>query len=1024
MSFTDQDLQELKAESLELLDAAEKSLLALDEGAPFTAHFDSVFRAFHSIKGAAGMMEQTTLERHTHQLETILVGFKQAAAIPKDHINLFLRGIDAARAILDGENVQFDYTPGAESAPVQPAPAPSPVQALELPESAMQEFVSECEEIVERVSAELLLLEKGDLSNTNVNHFFRDVHSLKGSAYLFSFNRLGDIAHGMESSLDKIRNGTHRPTQKLVNLLFESVKLIEQLVDAIKTGSSFDAFEPEIVKVTRALALHAEHLEPVAEAKAPDTAAIPAAPAAAPVAVSEHAPAAPVQNAAAGPASGEPGASRDGDGSGTIRVPVPLLDHLMTLVGEMVLVRNQVIQFSNRSEDPEFLSMSKRLNVVTSEIQGEMMKTRMQPLSNVVGKFNRVVRDLSQELKKNIQLVLTGAETELDKSLLEAIKDPLTHIVRNSCDHGIEPSDVRRKSGKPDAGTIQIKSYHEGGQVVIEVTDDGKGLNPDVLVKKGIEKGLVTQTQAAKMTEKEIFDLIFAPGFSTAAAVTSVSGRGVGMDVVRTNIERIGGTIDLSSKTGAGTSIKIKIPLTLAIVPALIVRSGDDTFAIPQLNLEELVRVDSSAEQENRIEMLHGAPVYRLRGSILPLIDLNQILGIASGGAAAASRDSANIAVLSGEQGSFGLIVDEVLDTADIVVKPINRLLKSIQVYAGATVLGDGTIGLILDVPGLARIGQIARHHANITKSEAAEKERQRKSVENQDFLLFQLASPTKHAIPLSYVNRLEEFPASSVELSGSKRVIRYRNSILPLVSANEMMDYGSTASVKKETLKVIVIQRTGSLFGIEVDDILDTLSTPIEADSNFVTNPAIFGNLNTEEELIVVLDPFALISKAFPESFKQLAAVEEAPRVVTPPPLSKFRPQVDPARPKKILLVEDTAFFRKAIRIVLEKSGFEVHIATDGQDAIEILNRQDTIFDMVISDIEMPRMNGFQLASTLRNHPVHSRLPLLAVSSRADRQYLIDGKKAGFDIYLEKLKPNLLLSSISELLDRYQGAA
>ncbi|NDG85641.1 MAG: hypothetical protein EBX52_11490, partial [Proteobacteria bacterium] len=780
------------------------------------------------------------------------------------------------------ENVQFDYTPGAGTPPQQAVSVPAKAPALEIPESAMQEFVSECEEIVERVSAELLLFEKGELSNENVNHFFRDVHSLKGSAYLFSFNRLGDIAHGMESSLDKIRNGTHRPTQKLVNLLFESVKLIEKLVEAMKTGSSFDAYEPEIVKVTRALALHADHLEPVgapAGASATPAAqttptletAAPAAPA--PVApstpVMESAPVATPQAHTAAPSPAEAGASRDGDGSGTIRVPVPLLDHLMTLVGEMVLVRNQVIQFSNRSEDPEFLSMSKRLNVVTSEIQGEMMKTRMQPLSNVVGKFNRVVRDLSQELKKNIQLILTGAETELDKSLLEAIKDPLTHIVRNSCDHGIETAEVRRKAGKTDAGTIQIKSYHEGGQVVIEVTDDGKGLNPEVLVKKGIEKGLVTQAQAAKMTEKEIFNLIFAPGFSTAAAVTSVSGRGVGMDVVRTNIERIGGSIDLSSKTGAGTSIKIKIPLTLAIVPALIVRSGADTFAIPQLNLEELVRVDSSAEQENRIEMLHGAPVYRLRGNILPLIDLNRILGIAAEHGDTSSRDSANIAVLSGEQGPFGLIVDEVLDTADIVVKPINRLLKSIQVYAGATVLGDGTIGLILDVPGLARIGQIARHHANISKSEAAEMDRQKKSVENQDFLLFQLASPTKHAIPLSYVNRLEEFPASSVELSGSKRVIRYRNTILPLVSANEMMDYGSSASVKKETLKVIVIQRTGSLFGIEVDDILDTLSTPIEADSNFVTNPAIFGNLNTEEELIVVLDPFALISKAFPESFK-----------------------------------------------------------------------------------------------------------------------------------------------------------
>ena len=497
------------------------------------------------------------------------------------------------------------------------------------------------------------------------------------------------------------------------------------------------------------------------------------------------------------------------------------------------------------------------------------------------------------------------------------------------------------------------------------------------------------------------------------------------MDVVRTNIERIGGTIDLSSKVGSGTSIKIKIPLTLAIVPALIVKSGPGTFSIPQVNLEELVRVDSSSEQDHRIEMLHGTPVYRLRGNILPLLDLNRVLGIDSKNQSAPSNTVTNIAVLSGDQGSFGLMIDEVLDTADIVVKPINRLIKSTLVYAGATVLGDGKIALILDVPGLAKVGQISRKHAALSKSENQDQDRQKKAADIQDFLLFQLESPTKHAIPLSYINRLEEFPASIVEFSGHKRVIRYRNAILPLVSANQMMDYGPLTKTKADTLKVIVIQRSGTLFGIEVDEILDTLSTPISVDSDFVTNPSIFGNLNTPEELVVVLDPFALISKAFPESFQaEQNALAPNPGSAVPPPLSKSRSNALSSKSRKILLVEDTAFFRKAIRIVLEKSGFEVHSANDGQDAIDILNRQDTIFDMVISDIEMPRMNGFQLASTIRNHPVHSHLPLLAVSSRADRQYVIDGKKAGFDIYLEKLKPELLLSSIAELLDRNKGAA
>jgi two-component system chemotaxis sensor kinase CheA len=786
----------------------------------------------------------------------------------------------------------------------------------------------------------------------------------------------------------------------------------------MKTQQALSDYDPEVTRLTRALSIHSDCLELISVGPASEAAPIPS-------------PAAPIESQPHEPSPHPQKVDKEADASGTVRVPVPLLDHLMTLVGEMVLVRNQVIQFSNKSEDPEFLSMSKRLNVVTSEIQGEMMKTRMQPLGNVIGKFNRVVRDLSQELKKNIQLVLMGAETELDKSLLEAIKDPLTHIVRNSCDHGIETPEIRRKSGKSDTGNIQIKAYHEGGQVVIEVMDDGKGLNPEVLLKKGIEKGLVNPAQASKMGEREIFNLIFAPGFSTAAAVTNVSGRGVGMDVVRTNIERIGGTIDLSSKVGHGTSIKIKIPLTLAIVPALIVKSGQGSFAIPQVNLEELVRVDSSSEQENRIEMLHGTPVYRLRGNILPLLDLNRVLGINSAHPNSSVHTVTNIAVVSGDQGSFGLMIDEVLDTADIVVKPINRLLKSTLVYAGATVLGDGKIALILDVPGLAKVGQISRKHATLSKSENLDQDRQKRAADIQDFLLFQLESPTKHAIPLSYINRLEEFPAASVELSGHKRVIRYRNVILPLVSANQAMNYATSAKEGTDPLKVLVIQRSGTLFGIEVDEILDTLSTPISVDSDFITNPNIFGNLNMPEELVVVLDPFALITKAFPELFQaeQMALHSNTASSipignVAPPPLSKNRSHALSARPKRILLVEDTAFFRKALRIVLEKSGFEVHSANDGQDAIDILNRQDTLFDMVISDIEMPRMNGFQLATTLRNHPVHSRLPLLAVSSRADRQYVIDGKKAGFDIYLEKLKPELLLASIAELLERNKGAA
>ena len=996
MSFSEQDLQELKAESLELLDAAEKSLLALDQGAKFGPNFDSVFRAFHNIKGASGMMEQTRLESHTHQLESLLMEFKTKGSIPKNYLNLFLRGIDASRAILDGEEVTFNFNPES-SAPESAAPKQeiSPKKeavAVSIPDSALSEFVSECEEISDRVAKNLLKLESGTHNSETLNDFFRDVHSLKGSSYLFSFNKLGDLAHGMESSLEPIRNGSDAPPKSTLELLFQSVKCIESMVASIRSKVP----APELESLASELARSLTNTESAPKTTHPQ-------PGTSKTETAQRS-SSPIQTK-----------EKEPEGSGTIRVPVDLLDNLMTLMGEMVLVRNQVLQFSNQTEDPAFLSMSKRLNVVTSEIQGEMMKTRMQPIGNITGKFTRVVRDLSQELKKNIQLNSIGAETELDKSLLEAIKDPLTHIVRNSCDHGIETPEVRRASGKSDTGTITIKAYHEGGQVVIDVLDDGKGLHPEVLVKKAIEKGILTQAQATKLSEKETFNLIFAPGFSTAASITNVSGRGVGMDVVRTNIERIGGTIELASKPGAGTAIKMRIPLTLAIVPALVVKSGGGTYAIPQVKLEELVRVDQSSGSENRIEILHGTPVYRLRGNILPLLNLNAVL--ARTGSESLSQEIVNIAVLNSEQGSFGLIIDEVQDTADIVVKPINRLLKTLQVYSGATILGDGSVALILDVPGLAKTGKLGMTARETENSSQQAADANRARTENQDFLLVRLSSPTKHAIPLSYVNRLEEFKRESIEISGSQRVIRYGSSILPLISVNRHLGYVENQIESRDTLPVVVIQRAGGLYGIEVDAILDTLSTQTDVDSSLISDPCIFGNLNTKEELVVVLDPFELISREFPQIFKKSLTEEHAQPVFTPARSST-------ASPLKILLVEDTAFFRKAIRIVLEKSGFEVHAANDGQEAIEILNKRNTIFDMVISDIEMPRMNGFQLAEAIRQHPDHSRLPLLAVSSRADRDYVLEGKKAGFDIYLEKLKPNLLLGAITELTSKDRSAA
>ena len=997
MSFTDQEIGEFKIESLDLLDHAEKSLLAIETESDFSKTFDAIFRAFHNLKGAAGMMEMAALQHHVHELETILMQFKSGPTIPSQYVQLFLNGIDGARTILDGKEITFSYKPSEVTTTkrteetVAVTGVFNPVQinpvrpASDLSPQVIAEFISECEEIIDRVAAILNLFEKDQFTKDKFESLYRDVHSLKGAAFLFSFDEMGNLAHVMESALEPFRDTALCPSKDVINLLFKNLSLLE---GCIQNGGQLNT-----LKIDHAINHDGQKADILTNLISTPQAEVQ-------MSKKENfeSPTSPSENKSV------QSEKKEADANSSIRVAVSLLDNLMTLMGEMVLVRNQVIQFSSQSEDLEFLTLSKRLNVVTSEIQGEMMKTRMQPIGNIFSKYSRVIHDLSSDLKKEISLNLFGSDTELDKSLLESIKDPLTHIVRNSCDHGIENPEVRQASGKPKAGSITIKAYHEGGQVVIEVIDDGKGLDKSVLTKKAIEKGIVTSNQAAAMSEKEVFNLIFAPGFSTAASVTNVSGRGVGMDVVRTNVERIGGSVELESVTGRGTNIKLKIPLTLAIVPALIVKSCGETFAIPQVKLEELVRVDNNSET-NKIELLHGVPVYRLRGQILPLVNLNKVLGLIE--KQNGPQPAINIAVLNADKCSFGLIVDEILDTADIVVKPINRLLKTLQVYSGATILGDGSIALILDVVGISKVTQIAGDK-NLDKSSEFLNSAQSslKGQGSQDFLVVRLNSPTKHAIALNNVHRLEEFPPSKIEYSKKMRVIRYGQTQLPIISINSLLGYHVDESKVRDSFSVVVIEKAGRLFGLEVNEIIDTITTEHEVDSNLAKQDGTFGNLSLTDELVVVVDAFGLISLAFPDHLIS--------------PVLRNNHQVLSSNKSgthlKILVVEDTVFFRREISRILANAGHDVVVATDGQHALQILEQEPQKFELIVSDIEMPKMNGFDFAKAVRSHQLLKLLPMIAISSKADKKYSDKGIAAGFDIYIEKLKPDTLLGAIATL--------
>jgi two-component system chemotaxis sensor kinase CheA len=494
----------------------------------------------------------------------------------------------------------------------------------------------------------------------------------------------------------------------------------------------------------------------------------------------------------------------------------------------------------------------------------------MQPIKTVWSKFPRVVRDLAVTCGKSVRIDMEGEETELDRTILEAIKDPLTHIVRNSVDHGIEAPGDRRAGGKGDEGRLLLRAFHEGGHVNIEISDDGQGIDAEKVRAKAVERGLITSERAARMSEREVLSLIFVPGFSTAERVTNVSGRGVGMDVVKTNIERIGGSIDVHSRLGEGTTLKIKIPLTLAIIPALVVTTGGERFAIPQVSLLELVRLEGDQAQKN-IETIHGAQVYRLRGNLLPLVDLNRELGL--GQAAQAAGGCVNIVILQADDRQFGLVVESINDTEEIVVKPLSMQIKGIPTFAGATIMGDGKVALILDVLGLAQKAGVVSELRDRSLAEQASGRPGERAGEKQTLLLFSVGESGRLAIPLSMVARLEEFPAASIERSGGQEVVQYRGCIMPLVQLSRILQPEATPdAVQTDVMQVVVYSEDGRSVGLVVDQILDIVDESIAVRRD-VDREGVLGSAVIQNRVTDLLDVHGVVQAADPSFFARQAA-------------------------------------------------------------------------------------------------------------------------------------------------------
>ena len=725
-------------------------------------------------------------------------------------------------------------------------------------DEVVQEFLVESRENLDRLDREFVELENDPTSRPLLASIFRTIHTIKGTAGFLGFDKLQSVTHVGENLLSLLRDGSLGVTSDRTSTLLRMVDAIRAMLDLIsdhgtdgdepylelieeltehcqgagKRGSAYAEAAAPVVPVVEALADHEPAVVPVNAHPVPVAEPAPVVPApvaeATPVVpVAEPTLMAPRADADHPKANEHPGEQvRSGGGDTSIRVDVKLLDQLMNLVGELVLARNQILQFSGQQEDPALAATSQQLNLITTELQEGVMKTRMQPIGSVWSKFPRVVRDLAVSCGKKVRIEMEGEETELDRTILEAIKDPLTHVVRNSVDHGIEEPQRRLEAGKPAEGTLRLRAYHDGGQVVIEISDDGGGVNCDKVRRKAIDRGIITQQQAAKMTEREVAHLIFEPGFSTAEKVSNISGRGVGMDVVKTNVEKIGGSVDVQSVQGRGMTLTVKIPLTLAIIPALIVSVDGHRYAIPQVNLVELIRVERT-ETSRGIEFVGDAPVFRLRGRLLPIVWLAEILGLPSHRETAAQ----NVVVIQADDRQFGLVVDRISDTEEIVVKPLGPHFKGIEAFAGTTIMGDGTVALILDVLGIARQGALVseERHRRGTEEEEVHERRDRDS----QTVLVCMAAGQRVAIPLALVSRLEEFPRNMIEKAAGKEVVQYRGRLLQLVSLASFLglyaDHGYSDGHER-ALQVLVYNENDRTFGLVVDEIVDVMDADFSA--------------------------------------------------------------------------------------------------------------------------------------------------------------------------------------------------
>jgi two-component system chemotaxis sensor kinase CheA len=842
-------------------------------------------------------------------------------------------------------------------------------------QDVVREFLVESYENLSRLDQDLIELELRPKDTALLASVFRTIHTIKGTCGFFAFSTLEKITHQAETLLSQLRDGKRELNPSLISLILQTVDATRKVLASIEASGKEgpDLYED----LTEQLRVEAQRLDGTETQSSPHELPDAAAGRHKEVNSPDH---------PDGAKAEEDVAKSSAIVDANIRVGVVHLDKLMDLVGELVLTRNQILQFNAEREDPALNATSQRLNLITTELQEGVMKTRMQPIGMVWSKLPRVVRDMAVALGKQIRLEMDGADTELDRTIIEAIKDPLVHLVRNSCDHGIEPSDVRTSAGKSPQGKLTLRAYHEGGQVNIEIGDDGTGIDVVQVKQKAVEKGLLRPEQAEKLSDREALNLIFQPGFSTAKTVTKVSGRGVGMDVVKSNIEKIGGVVDVFNRPGEGSTVKLKIPLTLAIIPGLVISSGGERFVIPQVSLLELIRLEGDSS-EKHIEQVHGTPVYRRRGSLLPIAYLNRVLGLES----AERSDALSIVVLQAEDRQFGLVVDGINDTQEIVVKPLGKQLKGLTEYAGATIMGDGRVALILDVLGIGqRSGVLAEGRE---QARSAEEKKTHAGIEQQRLLLFRAGSFERLAVPLSLVARLEEFPRSLIESAGGCQVVQYRNRILPLVPLSNVLESaGREGEQAADPVQVIVFNDGDRSVGMVVDQILDVVEQTVMARQKSARK-GLLGSAVIGKRVTDLLDLNEVI-RAADESWFQGAGGSEGG--------------------KTVLVAESSPFSRGLLRSRLDMAGYRVQEAANLDQAIREMEQQPT--DVVVAAMDLPPGGSSALVAAMRARPEWERIPLLGLTDSAGQPQPSELRAAGFEECQAKFDGHAVLASVARL--------